>query len=173
MRLIKRYSNRKLYEPDSRRYVTLEDIAEMIRQGDDVQVVDHQSGADLTTTTLLQVVFEEEKRIGGLLPQVMVSRVIQASGNTFSEMREAVRAFLDPDQNVKRGIQQRLDRLVSLEFISLEESIRLEKLLLDPRLDLKPDIPLEDLADPERVEELLREVQRLEEKLKDLEKGES
>lgn len=171
MALIKRYSNRKLYEPETRRYVTLEDIAEMIRRGDEVQVIDHQSGADLTSVTLMQVIFEEEKRIGGLLPQVMLTRLIKAGGTTFSGLREAVRAFIDPDQHIERGIQLRLDRLVSLNRLTPEESIRLEKLLLDPQLHLEKDVALEDMADPERVEALLSEVQRLEETLKDLEKG--
>ncbi len=170
MPLIKRYSNRKLYEPDLRRYVTLEDIAEMVRKGDEVQVIDHQTGEDLTSVTLLQVIFEEEKRIGGLLPQVMLTRLIKAGGTTFSGLRDAFRAFIDPDQHINRGIQLRLDRLVSLGLLTPDENIQLEKLLLDPQLDMEKDIPLEDLADPEHVEALKGEVQHLEEILKGLEK---
>ncbi len=57
---IKRYSNRKLYDSATRRYVTLEEIADAIRRGDDLQVTDHTSGADLTTQVMLQAFFAAE-----------------------------------------------------------------------------------------------------------------
>ena len=60
-RTIKRYANRKLYDTRESRYVTLEHIAAMVRAGDDVRVVDNTSQADLTTATLAQIIFEEEK----------------------------------------------------------------------------------------------------------------
>ena len=52
MPLIKRYPNRKLYDTEAKQYVTLEQIAELIRSGKDVQVIDHESGEDLTALTL-------------------------------------------------------------------------------------------------------------------------
>ncbi len=67
---IKRYSNRKLYDTQAGQYVTLDDIAGFIRSGEDVRVVDHASGRDLTAVTLMQVLFQEEKKIGELLPEV-------------------------------------------------------------------------------------------------------
>src|SRR5512135_361111 len=72
MPLIKRYANRKLYDTEAKRYVTLEDLAGFVRQGEDVRVVDHATGEDLTSQTLFQIIFEEEKKIGGLLPQVFL-----------------------------------------------------------------------------------------------------
>jgi polyhydroxyalkanoate synthesis repressor PhaR len=62
MRIIKRYSNRKLYDTVERHYVTLSDVAGFVRKGDDVQVTDYESNADLTAQTLAQIIFEEEKR---------------------------------------------------------------------------------------------------------------
>lgn len=61
MRTVKRYSNRKLYDTGAKHYVTLKDLALVIRQGDTVSVVDHANGQDLTTQTLAQIIFEEEK----------------------------------------------------------------------------------------------------------------
>ena len=58
MPVIKRYSNRKLYDTDAKHYVTLEDLANFVRKGEDVQVVDYTTGDDLTSMTLLQVIFE-------------------------------------------------------------------------------------------------------------------
>jgi polyhydroxyalkanoate synthesis repressor PhaR len=61
MRTIKRYSNRKLYDTFDKHYVTLADVAGFVRNGDEVKVTDHVSGADLTSATLAQIIFEEEK----------------------------------------------------------------------------------------------------------------
>ena len=61
-RTIKRYANRKLYDTRDSRYVTLDHIAAMVRAGDDVKVVDNTTRSDLTTATLAQIIFEEEKR---------------------------------------------------------------------------------------------------------------
>ncbi|MCB0135660.1 MAG: polyhydroxyalkanoate synthesis regulator DNA-binding domain-containing protein, partial [Caldilineaceae bacterium] len=67
MPVIKRYPNRKLYDTESKRYVTLEHIAQMIQQGEDVIVTDHESGEDLTNLTLSQIIFEQEKKGSGLM----------------------------------------------------------------------------------------------------------
>ncbi|MCC6146968.1 MAG: polyhydroxyalkanoate synthesis regulator DNA-binding domain-containing protein [Anaerolineaceae bacterium] len=168
MPVIKRYANRKLYDSGTRRYVTLDDLAEMVRHEEDVQVIDHQTGDDLTAATLLQVVFEEEKRIGGLLPQVMLTRLIRTGGTAFLGMREAVYAFLDPAGYVERGIRRRLERLVALGRLSAEESGHIEQLLLDEELECE-DGQQEELVSVDQIEELMREVLRLEEALKELE----
>jgi polyhydroxyalkanoate synthesis repressor PhaR len=62
MRTIKRYGNRKLYDTQDSRYVTLDEIAGIIRGGDDVRVLSHDTQEDLTAATLAQIIFEEEKR---------------------------------------------------------------------------------------------------------------
>ncbi|MGH7480191.1 MAG: polyhydroxyalkanoate synthesis regulator DNA-binding domain-containing protein, partial [Candidatus Methylomirabilales bacterium] len=74
--LIKKYSNRKLYDLNRSRYVTLEEIAEMIRQGRQVRIVDADSQEDLTNVTLVQILLEEEKR-RNLLPVAFLHRLIK------------------------------------------------------------------------------------------------
>jgi len=59
---IKRYSNRKLYDVARKRYVRLEEIAELVRRGAEVRVVDNVTRHDLTTVTLAQILLEREKR---------------------------------------------------------------------------------------------------------------
>jgi polyhydroxyalkanoate synthesis repressor PhaR len=61
-KIVKRYANRKLYDTERSCYVTLDDIATMVKQGDTVQVVDNRSGTDLTSVTFAQIVFELEKK---------------------------------------------------------------------------------------------------------------
>jgi polyhydroxyalkanoate synthesis repressor PhaR len=62
MRIIRRYSNRKLYDTKESHYVTLTQIAAMIRAGDEIQVVRRDTGGDLTSSTLAMIIFEEERR---------------------------------------------------------------------------------------------------------------
>ena len=67
--VIKRYSNRKLYDTQESRYVTLDEIEEMIRGGREVSVVDAASGEDLTSVTLTQIILEAERNHRGNLPR--------------------------------------------------------------------------------------------------------
>ncbi len=60
-RVIKRYANRKLYDTHESRYVTLQDIAEFVRVGQHVQIIDNKSKEDLTRVTLAQIIYEEER----------------------------------------------------------------------------------------------------------------
>lgn len=62
MRLIRRYANRKLYDTKDSRYITLEQLADFVRAGDDLRVIDNASEQDVTAAKLAQVIFEEEKR---------------------------------------------------------------------------------------------------------------
>ncbi len=62
MRLIKRYANRKLYDTTASTYITLDEIAQMIKSGDEIQIIDNKSKEDLTAVTMAQILVEEEKR---------------------------------------------------------------------------------------------------------------
>jgi polyhydroxyalkanoate synthesis repressor PhaR len=83
-RIIKRYANRKLYDTRESRYVTLEQISEMIRRGEDVKVVDNNSKEDLTSVTLAQIIFEEEKKQHSFLPLSALRNIIQSGGASLS-----------------------------------------------------------------------------------------
>ncbi len=91
---IKRYPNRKLYDTDAKRYVTLEDIAEMIRSGQDIHVTDHESGDDLTTLTLTQIILEQEKKASGFLPRSLLTSLIRTGGDTLEQVVRSLQATL-------------------------------------------------------------------------------
>src|SRR3954469_16020079 len=76
VRTIKRYSNRKLYDTTDSRYVTLQQIAGLIRNGDEIRVIDKTTQQDLTAATMAQIIFEEEKR-GPRLPVEGLRRIIR------------------------------------------------------------------------------------------------
>jgi polyhydroxyalkanoate synthesis repressor PhaR len=93
-RIIKRYANRKLYDTEHSRYVTLDQISEMIRNGDDVKIVDNKTKEDLTTVTLAQIIFEEEKKQRSFLPLGAMRNIIQSGGEFFSDVQRRVQSIL-------------------------------------------------------------------------------
>ena len=93
-RIIKRYANRKLYDTEHSRYVTLDQISEMIRKGDDVKIVDNKTKEDLTTVTLAQIIFEEEKKQRSFLPLAAMRNIIQSGGEWFAEAQRRVQSIL-------------------------------------------------------------------------------
>ena len=107
-RVVKRYANRKLYDTQRSRYVTLEQIADMIRSGEDVKIVDNNSKEDLTAITLAQIIFEEEKK-SSFLPLSALRNIIQSGGNSIQQLAstagEKVRAVFrrDKDGNPELG----------------------------------------------------------------------
>lgn len=74
---IKKYSNRRLYDSTNKRYVTLDDIAALIRDGNEVKVIDSQTGADISKVILIQVVLESEKNKEDILPVSFLHMLIK------------------------------------------------------------------------------------------------
>jgi polyhydroxyalkanoate synthesis repressor PhaR len=136
MPIIKRYPNRKLYDTAAKKYITLNGIAKLIRQGDEVQVVDHATNEDLTAVTLTQIIFEQEKRRGGFLPKSVLTGLVQAGGETMSSLRHSLTSSLGLWRQVDDEIEKRLEKLISRGELAREEGLRLrEKLLrLSPSL---------------------------------------
>src|SRR5512135_2015800 len=93
-RIIKRYANRKLYDTEHSRYVTLDQISEMIRNGDEVKIVDNKSKEDLTSVTLAQIIFEEEKKQRSFLPLTAMRNIIQNGGEWIAEAQRRVTSIL-------------------------------------------------------------------------------
>jgi polyhydroxyalkanoate synthesis repressor PhaR len=79
-RVIKRYSNRKLYDTVESRYVTLPQIAQLVRKGEDVRIIDNNSKEDLTSVTLAQILYEEERKQSRALPLGALKDLIHTSG---------------------------------------------------------------------------------------------
>lgn len=84
-RAIKRYANRKLYDTLDSRYVTLDQLAEFVRAGEDLSVLDNTTKEDLTAMTLAQIIFEEERK-HSVVPLTMLRRIIQSSEESFHEL---------------------------------------------------------------------------------------
>jgi polyhydroxyalkanoate synthesis repressor PhaR len=88
-RIIKRYSNRKLYDTKDSRYVTLLQIAEMVRSGEEVQIIDNNTKDDLTEVTLAQIIFEEKKAKSRSVPLQTLKEILhQRTEKVLSDLRE-------------------------------------------------------------------------------------
>jgi polyhydroxyalkanoate synthesis repressor PhaR len=87
IRLIKRYggSSRKLYDTEESRYVSLEDLSNWIRAGQELKVVDSQSGDDVTAQTLAQSIYEDHRRGSALFSGDFLHQVIRRGSQAFSE----------------------------------------------------------------------------------------
>lgn len=83
-KIIKRYQNRKLYDTDASCYVTLDEIAEMIQQGEEVCVIDNRNQKDITTSTLTQIIFEKQKKSENQVPMSTLRHIIQQGDGSFS-----------------------------------------------------------------------------------------
>ncbi len=89
LRVIKRYSNRKLYDTKDSRYVTLLQIAEMVRGGEEVQIIDNNTKDDLTEVTLAQIIYEEQKAHSRSVPLQTLKELIHArTEKVLADLRE-------------------------------------------------------------------------------------
>ena len=98
--LIKKYANRKLYDTRTSRYVTLEGIADLVRDGHEIKVVDRETGQDLTQVTLSQIVLVEEKRGPGRL----------VDGGAIQERGQALLDYVRKTLNVPSDLVNQMER---------------------------------------------------------------
>ena len=91
--LIKKYANRRLYHTGTSTYVTLEDLAQMVKAGEDFAVTDAKSGEDITRSVLTQIIFEQEGKGGqNLLPITFLRQLIRFYGDS---MQALVPSYLE------------------------------------------------------------------------------
>jgi polyhydroxyalkanoate synthesis repressor PhaR len=103
--VVKKYSNRRLYDTDDSRYITLEELADKIRGGADVHVVDAKSGEDLTAVTLTQILIEG-RGAGRLLPVPLLVQLVRLGNDALAEflgnyVRWALEIYLQAKQGVR------------------------------------------------------------------------
>ena len=112
-RLIKRYGNRKLYDTQESRYVTLEAIAAFVKAGEEVRVVDNDSGEDLTAVTFAQIILEEERRKNGFLPLPILRKIIQQGEATIQDIATRVGGSMEAIGSIGERAGKRVQELVN------------------------------------------------------------
>ena len=104
--IIKKYANRRLYDTESSSYITLERLAEMVRQKREFKVVDAKTGEDITRSVLTQIIMDEEARGTNMLPVNFLRQLIGMYGNQMQAMvPQYLEASLDAFQRNQSQIQ--------------------------------------------------------------------
>jgi polyhydroxyalkanoate synthesis repressor PhaR len=125
IRLIKRYESRKLYDTEESRYVSLDEIAGWVRQGQEVKVVDNATSGDVTSQTLTQIILDEGRRGTAFLPSDLLHELVRIGEKAVSSGMEHVQSGVD------RLVQASIDRLAPVRRAREEMSglrARLEQL---------------------------------------------
>src|SRR4026209_1752897 len=176
---IKKYANRRLYNTGTSTYVTLEDLATMVKDGDDFVVFDAKTGEDITRAVLAQIIFEQENKEGGqnLLPinflrqlirfygdsmQMLVPRYLEVSLESLTREQEKFRTqmaqafgatgFGPPEEQVRRNME-----MFEKAFGMFAPFVRKESQAASPD---KPDKPAEPSGDIDTMKRQLEEMQK-------------
>ena len=175
--LIKRYANRKLYNTDTSRYITLKGISELIRGGKEIQVVDNETGEDITPIVLSQILVDDQKQHRDQpspVPGRLLSEIIQKGGDVlYGALRRSVddaqENITELRQNVRRWIQPPRVKEFDTSEISRAVHQAVERVLRLIDLPTRSDLE----AMNKNLEQLTKALERFEERLRDLEQTRS
>ena len=108
--VIKKYENRRLYDTTNSRYVNLEEVAQILQQANDVQVIDAASGEDITRLILTQIIVEDAKTPESTFPLDLLRQMVVATGRASQESAlQYMKAMLEIYQNAYRAIPNPLN----------------------------------------------------------------
>jgi polyhydroxyalkanoate synthesis repressor PhaR len=111
---IKKYANRRLYNTGTSAYVTLEDLAQMVKKGEDFVVHDAKTGEDITRSVLTQIIFEQESKVGqSMLPITFLRQLIRFYGDS---MQMLVPSYLEFSIDKLTGEQQKFRDQITNAF---------------------------------------------------------
>ncbi|WP_407149282.1 polyhydroxyalkanoate synthesis repressor PhaR [Bradyrhizobium sp. ORS 86] len=154
---IKKYANRRLYNTGTSTYVTLEDLAAMVKEGEDFLVYDAKTGDDITRSVLAQIIFEQENKAGqNLLPTTFLRQLIRFYGDS---MQMVVPKYLEQSLETLTKEQEKFRKQIAgalsgTPFAPLEEQVRRNMELFQQTFSMfKPFVPQRTNAEPEKVPE--------------------
>jgi polyhydroxyalkanoate synthesis repressor PhaR len=110
-RVIKKYPNRRLYDTDESRYITLADVKDLVKCKIDFVVIDKKSGADITRSILLQVISEQEQQGEAIMSQDFLSQVIRSYGKSVpgflaKYLEQSMKLILTQQQNLRGQVRR-------------------------------------------------------------------
>jgi polyhydroxyalkanoate synthesis repressor PhaR len=176
--VIKKYENRRLYDMTNSRYVNLEDVAEMVRKGGEVQVVDAKTNEDITRTVLTQIIVEETKGQELGLPLELLRQLVLASDSARHQFLEwYLKNAMEAYQKVSDSLQARFQEVQTAAVNPMETIANLWR--SNPFLGTgapgsMPIFPWAGAAatpapkteEPKEMDELKRRLEELEKQLK-------
>jgi len=110
-RVIKKYPNRRLYDTEESRYITLADVKDLVLNKIDFLVIDKKSGEDITRSILLQVISEQEQQGEAIMSQDFLSQVIRSYGNVMpgfigNYLEQSLKLFMTQQQNLRSQVKR-------------------------------------------------------------------
>ncbi|WP_431205580.1 polyhydroxyalkanoate synthesis repressor PhaR [Bradyrhizobium betae] len=142
---IKKYANRRLYNTGTSTYVTLEDLASMVKDGEDFLVYDAKTGDDITRSVLAQIIFEQENKAGqNLLPTTFLRQLIRFYGDSMQMvvpkyLEQAIASLTQEQEKFRKQIATSLS---GTPFAPLEEQVRRNMELFQQTFSMfKPFVP--------------------------------
>jgi polyhydroxyalkanoate synthesis repressor PhaR len=176
---IKKYANRRLYNTGTSTYVTLEDLAAMVKEGEDFLVYDAKTGEDITRSVLAQIIFEQENKAGqNLLPTTFLRQLIRFYGDS---MQMVVPKYLEQSiatltQEQEKFRKQIAGALSGTPFAPLEEQVRRNMEIFQqtfskfmpfaPRLGGEPEkVPEPTPEDSGNIDDLRKQMKDMQEQL--------
>ncbi len=113
--LIKRHGNRRLYNTETKSYVNYEDLAEIVRDGYDIRVVDSKTNEDVTKAVLIQVILEEEKRDSSVLPTDFLFQVLRSQEGSMQDFfRNHLSASFEAYMKTKEEFDNRFRSILEM-----------------------------------------------------------
>jgi len=180
-KVIKRYTNRKLYDTVESRYVTLDEIAQMIKGGAEVKIIDNRSKEDLTSVTLAQIIFEEEKKRSHM-PLGFLREIIRNGGDAVtgfyqekvgSKLGERLHEVKSRAESIREEVEQRVRGVTSL--LRREDGSPVKEIMTAgekavEELRGKVDAAVKQALEAVHAPALIGEVEKLQKKLEAIEK---
>lgn len=143
--VIRKYGNRRLYDTSTSRYINLEEIAALVRNGTDVKVLDVKTGEDLTRVTLTQIIVEEAKEQPSGLPLEFLRQLILASDRVRQEFVSwYLKSALDSYHRVQDAVQSGISQVGSAAISPLES---LGRLLFGSSSEKGQEMEIDELRD--------------------------
>lgn len=183
MRKIKRYANRKLYDTTDRKYITLTRLTEMVKEGEEISVIDNTTGEDITASVLAKLISHGEKEEHENLSASALMRLIRKGGDTVADYAKKYSTIwqsamaLAEDETEKlvnklikdRELSESEGRNLKKEIRGYTESL---KMWISATIDkrIKEMLDVMNLADRQQVVQLTEAIDRLTEKVDGLEK---
>jgi len=175
---IKKYANRRLYNTGTSTYVTLEDLAAMVKEGEDFLVYDAKTGEDITRSVLAQIIFEQENKAGqNLLPTTFLRQLIRFYGDS---MQMVVPKYLEQSIETLTREQEKFRKQITgalsgTPFAPLEEQVRRNMELFQqtfsmfkpfaPRTSSEPEKAPEPAPDEGNIDDLRKQMKEMQERL--------
>ena len=179
--VVKKYANRRLYNTESSSYITLDSLAEMVRDGKDFVVYDAKTGEDITRSVLTQIIVEEENKGRAMLPTGFLRQLIGFYGNSMQSvvpkyLEQAMGAFAVQQDQMRRAVENTMGSFIppGLQEVGRQNMAMMERAmsLFSPFLPQEPDVPRTASPQEEEIAALRREVDLLRRQLAEARKKE-